>query len=345
MLKQGNINLKVINYTTDKDNELGESLLEYKLSGDNIDYIVANTIRRVIFKSIPIYAFNQFKFEKNTSIFNNSYIKLRLRQIPVWGIDNKIDTIDIPNNLNTNLNSQDIQEENEQELSDNVTLEAESNLVYSSLKQLTMYVNYKNKTNNIVSVTTDDAKFYFDEKNIKSPYKTPILLVKLQPKQEIIFSAVTDVGIEEMNAMYSAVCANYYKMINDNEFLMCLESRGQIDEKRILSVALINIKKKLNNFLKLVTDETKVKMEGDILEGVLIVNNEDHTLGNLITRGMQQHKDISFAGYNLPHPLSNKVHFNFKLKKGTIIKVMKDVVEYYLDLFDNINKLVKNNIK
>ena len=338
MLKVGNINLKVLN----KNEELGESFLEYKLSGENIDYTVANTIRRIIFKNIPIYAFNQFKFEKNTSIFHNSYIKLRLRQIPVWGINNKIDTID---NSKKNLYEQNIQEENDEELADNVDLETETNINLSSLNQLTMYVNYKNKTNNVVSVTTDDAKFYFDEKNIKSPYKTPILLVELQPKQEIIFSAVTDIGIEEMNVMYSAVCINCYKMINDNEFNMMLESRGQINEKRILTIALINIQNKLNNFLKLVTDENKVKMEGDLLEGIIIVNNEDHTLGNLITRGMQQHKDISFAGYNLPHPLSNKVHFNFKLKKGTIIKVMKDVVEYYLDLFDNINKLVKNNIK
>ena len=29
----------------------------------------------------------------------------------------------------------------------------------SVIKQLSMYINYKNKTNNYISVTTDDAKF------------------------------------------------------------------------------------------------------------------------------------------------------------------------------------------
>jgi DNA-directed RNA polymerase subunit L len=337
MLKLGNIELKVINM----NNDLGESSLEYKLSGPDINYTVVNTIRRVIFKYIPIYAFNQFKFEKNTSVFNNSYIKLRLKQIPIWGIENKLDTIEI----NKKEPVIDIPEENEVELGDDVALESDTNLNSSTLKQLTMYVNYKNKTNNIVCVTTNDAKFYFDEKNIPSPYETPIPIVKLQAKQEIVFSAITDIGIEEINAMYSPVCINTYKMVNENEFNLTLESRGQITEKRILNVALHNIKNKLNNFMKLVSDENKVKMEVDVLEGVLIVNNEDHTLGNLITRGMQQHSDISFAGYNLPHPLSNKVHFNFKLNKGKIIKVMKDVVDYYLTLFDKINKLVNSNIK
>ena len=73
------------------DNELGNSRLDFKLSGPNINYIIANTIRRTIFTDIPIYAFNEFTFEKNSSIFNNTYLKLRLRHLPIWGIENTIE--------------------------------------------------------------------------------------------------------------------------------------------------------------------------------------------------------------------------------------------------------------
>ena len=46
-----------------------------------------------------------------------------------------------------------------------------------------MYLNTKNKTNNIMTVTTNNAKFYYDEKQIESPYKTHIPIIKLQPGQ------------------------------------------------------------------------------------------------------------------------------------------------------------------
>ena len=138
--------------------------------------------------------------------------------------------------------------------------------------------------------------------------------------------------------MYSAVSVNYYKQNSENDFTFVIESRGQITEKRILQVALINIERRLKNFLKLINDD--MKLEETKEQGLIIVNNEDHTLGNLITRGLQTHDKISFAGYNLPHPLANKVHFHYKLKSGNIVKVLEEVIEYYFELFKSIGKLI-----
>ncbi len=90
MQKVNKLNLKIIN----NNNELGNSRLEFNLSGSNMNYVVANTIRRTIFNDIPIYVFNEFKFDKNTSIFHNNYLKLRLRNMPVWSIENTIDYLD-----------------------------------------------------------------------------------------------------------------------------------------------------------------------------------------------------------------------------------------------------------
>lgn len=337
MLKVNKTNIKVLN----KETELGNSRLEFKISGPNVDYIVVNTIRRMIMTDVPIYAFGDFKFEKNTSIFHNNYIKLRLKQMPIWAIENTVDHIEKSkpvNNLQTD--NETIQEENE-DGEDEIELEVEKNLNSSSLKQLTMYINTTNKTNEIITVSTDNAKFYYDEKQIKSPYKTPIPIVKLQPGQEIAFSAITKIGTEEEDTMFTPVCICVYKQINDNEFDFIIESRGQISEKRIVQVALINIERKLNNFLKLLTENKSIVEPESKDSGLIIVNNEDHTLGNLISRGLQQHEKISNAGYSLPHPLAKKVHFEYKLKKSGDIKlVIKDVVEYYSEIFSNIRKLI-----
>jgi DNA-directed RNA polymerase subunit L len=97
----------------------------------------------------------------------------------------------------------------------------------------------------------------------------------------------------------------------------------------------------LQNFLNIFLEDLSKGIDISEEEGLIIVNNEDHTLGNLISRGMQKHSKVNFAGYNLPHPLANKVHFHYKLEKdGNIKKIMEDVVEYYLELFGSIGKLI-----
>ena len=330
---------KITLKTNESNKTIGESFLNFKLSGDNIDYIVTNTIRRIILSDIPIYAFNNFKFEKNTSVLHNDYIKLRLMHIPIWDINNTVEYLDPDHRKVEEIFKNDDNENNEEDGDINDT-ENSKPKDQSKSTQMTMYVNHSNNMNEIVSVTTDDAKFYYNEKQIDSPFKTPVPLAKLQPKQEIAFSAITDIGTENENSMYSAVCVAAYKENNMNDFDFSIESRGQLTEKRILQVSLINIDRKLKNFMKQIKD-SDIDENVEDFSGTIVVNNEDHTLGNLIARGMQKHKKINFAGYNLPHPRVAKVVFHYKHEKGTnIIKIIEDVVEYYTEIFDEIKKIV-----
>jgi DNA-directed RNA polymerase alpha subunit len=85
MLKVNNIKI-----TKNETKNTRNTRLELNINGPNIDYIVINTIRRCVMTNVPIYAFTQFNFEKNTSVFNNNYIKGRINNMPVWGIDNDI---------------------------------------------------------------------------------------------------------------------------------------------------------------------------------------------------------------------------------------------------------------
>ena len=334
MIKSGKNIIKIIN----KETSLGSSRLELKISGDDINYVVINTIRRVILNNIPIYAFADFNFEKNTSIFHNNYLKQRFRQLPVWNIENKNNFIDYKELKKKEL--EDINESKEEYNDDNnqELQEEKKDINMSSLKQLTMFISYKNKSNTIYTVSTNDAKFYFDQKQIDSPYNNPIPLVKLQPNQEIIVSCITKLGTELEDAMYNAgLC--YYNENKENDFNFIIESRGQLTEKNILLVALDNIDRKINTFIKLNNQEKYDDKE----DGMIVSNDNDHTLGNLITRGMQQHKDINFASYRLPHPFVATVHFHYNLKKnGNIKKIINDVCEYYLDVFNDLKKQIKN---
>lgn len=332
MIKINKISLKILS----ENKDLGNSKLEFNIKGDNINYIILNTLRRTMFADIPIYAFNEFKFDKNSSIFHANYLKLRLTHMPVWGIENTIDYIDDLSNSNIS-NNLDIIEEQDDNTNDGdgVELNVERNLNLSNLKHFSMYVNAKNKTNDIITVTTLDAKFYYAEKQINSPYKIPIPLVKLQPNQEIAFSAITNVGTESNFAMYSAVNVVGYKEISPSEYDFFVESKGQITEKRVIKVAIINIIRRIENFIKLLNEN---KTPDDKLEGQIIVNNEDNTLGNLIARGLQLHPKVEFAGYNLPHPLAKKVIFHYKIKpKSNIKEIMNEVVNYYIEIYTLIS--------
>ena len=79
MEKISNVNLKVLDW----DKEMNNSRLELNLKGKNLNYVVLNTLRRTIFSDVPIYAFDKITINKNTSIFNNNYMKLRIENLPV----------------------------------------------------------------------------------------------------------------------------------------------------------------------------------------------------------------------------------------------------------------------
>lgn len=325
MNKIQNIDYNVTNF----DSTYGNTRLELNIKGQNIDYVVLNTLRRSIMSYIPNYAFTEFNFKKNNTIFNNNYLKLRISNIPVWGIENNIE-IFVPKKKS--LIEETIYEE--ENINDDIDLNPETtNINTSTLKQLTMFVDYKSTEKDIMTVTTDHAKFYYAEKKIDSPYKNPIPIVKLHPNQTITFSVITSVGIEQQNAIYSAVAACFYTQVTDNEFNFIVESRGAMTEKRIINIAIINIIDKLKNIFKSISSSIDdKKMKGEIL-----ILNEDNTMGNLISHGMQQHKDIKFAGYNLPHLLEEKVIIHYELNKGgKLLDVLNDVTDYYIRVFDKI---------
>ena len=61
-----------------------ESRMEFDFSG--INYVLLNTIRRIAMSDIPVYAFNNITINKNDSVFDNTYLKLRLQNMAVKGI-------------------------------------------------------------------------------------------------------------------------------------------------------------------------------------------------------------------------------------------------------------------
>jgi len=329
MDKISKIEYNVIEYRE----EMFNSVLKFNIKGNNINYIIINTIRRIILTNIPIYSFTNFNFTCNESVFNNNYLKLRFNNLPVVGIPNNIDIYKKETVSEINIDNM-----NEVPIEDDIDTETNTNINSSSLDNLTMYVDYKSKENTIENVTTNHAKFYYGGKNIDSPYKNPILLVKLQPNQHITFSAITSLGIEKENGIFSAVCVCYYNEINDNEYDFIIESRGQISEFRIIEVAIINILNKIEIIYNLIPNNNNI-------EGEIVLLNEDNTFGNLITHALQNHKNVKFAGYNIPHLLEERVIIHYELHNKQDIKdILNDCFDYLKKIYNQILDLNNSNI-
>ena len=173
------------------DKSFKQSSLELNISGNDIDHIIVNTLRRICLTNIPIYIYNKFDFVENTSIFNNNYIKLRFRNIPVLGISS---STPFYNEIEESIKEKD--DISEMLNIDDISLETNYDVSSSNLKQLILYLDKENKTKNIITAGTDDCKFYYKEKEIESPYKINIPLIKLQDGQSIKMTAISEIGVE-----------------------------------------------------------------------------------------------------------------------------------------------------
>ena len=204
----------------DKD----DSRLEVTLEGNNINHVVINTLRRVGMTDIPVYSFDQVDISENKSIFNNDYMRLRIRTLPLPNIENKIDYFDEEENNsikdNTILEVDEEQEENADIAigDDNIDYNQVRQIVSDTYDMITMFLDIENKSDDIMSVTTDSCSFYKNGQEIKNIYKDPLLLIKLKKDQKIKLSAISNLGKEKISSLYSAVSILTYKQLTDKKF-------------------------------------------------------------------------------------------------------------------------------
>jgi len=315
------MDIKQVSYKNDNTFDANHLFLQIK--GEQINHVIVNTLRRVILEDIPCYAFSKknINITKNSSVFNNDYMTNRLENIPVLGIDNQLDLDEY---------------ENLRQYTRGRTIEVKEELEIENLNLLNMYVGIKNITKDIMNVTSDECEFFINEKRVDSIYNHPILIIKLKPDEEFECSMIIDKNVALNHAQYSAVSICCFEQKEENEYKLKLESRGQLNEFEIVDYACQIINFRLNNLLIKLSNQS---FSSDH-HGQIILNNEDHTIGNLLSRGLQDHKSIEFASYRLDHLLIRDVTIEYITKNSSIIKIIKNVIEDYIKLFDDIRRKI-----
>ena len=331
------------------------SYCKLNFTGKDINHVIINTIRRVILTLVPIYGFDSenINITKNTSVFNNDQLRIRFSNFPIFFnkvLNNKYKNlkkleydciINPESTLNkfseleyrSNLGSAEIDKTmeylNKQDISDN----------------LTITVNVKNNfDNDIMNVMTDTpgVKYMYGKEQISHIYANPLLIVQLQPGQEIVFNMVSSLNNSIYNALFRSCSRCHYEEIDDNTFDLSIYSRRQLSEKDIILRSCKIIKQKIINSENTIINNIKNQLDDDHLkDGNILIEGEQHTLGNLLSRFLQDHKDIIFAGYKVGHPNVNQVEIRYDCNTN-IINIIKDVCNKIYNLFDDIeNKIQK----
>ena len=311
------------------DSSFQPNHLHIKFKGSEINHIVLNVLRRVMLEDIPSLAFNKDNIDisKNTSVYNNDYMRNRLENLPLIDVNFPLD-LDEYNELRRYTRGRAEYKEpvNEEE----VEGEGEGEEKKKDNYLFTIYSKVINKKDEYFDVTSDAIEFFDGTKKVKSFYKNPILIVRLKPGEEFEFSAKADKGIPMNHSIYASVGMCCYEMINDNEYIFKFEPRGQLSVSEILSRTCKIIKFRLEFIMNVIK---KIKFTSDN-HVKIILNNEDHTFGNLIARGLQDHKNIDFAGYKLDHLLIRDVTIEYVTNGSkTINEILNDVLSGYIKLY------------
>ena len=305
--------------------EFESSILKLEISGKNIIFPIINALRKVCLNQIPIYAFHTDKINilRNNSVFDNTYMRERLSQLPVT----KLNRIKILNFLplkyykDVNFNDKNFERHPEDTL----------NIEY--------YIKAKNDgPEKILNVNTNDLQININNEKIKNSEKysekNPILLVQLRIGEEFECSLKAVLAIGEYNSIFNASSC-YYDEIDENKYIFNIESNGQFTEYDLLIKGCEIIIEKLNIIKENVNNQQykNLVMENNSL--ILELINEDYTCGGPINYLLQNMKEVIFSGITKPNFMEKNLILKIKTEKSTDpFKVLNKAIDESISLYE-----------
>jgi DNA-directed RNA polymerase subunit L len=317
------INVREVSYI--KPNKFTSSQLVLEFTGKDVNYVIANTLRRVSYDDIPTYAFEYVNIEHNNSkAFDNDYMAVRLRQLPVYDIKN--DLYYLHPKYWQNIDYYDKNREK-----------------HESEQLIEGTINAFNNTNELMNVTTKDMNYYIDGKQVEYPHRfpdEPILLIELLPNQTFKCQLKAFLGVGERDSIWFGSKLAYYETDdeNPNKILFTIESTGQMGEYEVLTKCCMLIKLKLDSIGREIDQRVKTK-EIKIAPTIFFeLVNEDHTIGNLINNALQDHPYIAYAGVSKPDHLIKQIKFKMTCSDdvSSPIQPLFEVIDYLKGVFSSL---------
>lgn len=276
-----------------------------------IEYI--NGIRKTVHDEVPQYGFDpdMMVFTKNTTVFNNDQLRLRLSMIPIYDVDPQLYTI--PEEI-VYVNYED--EKREKPLTE---------------KKVEMYIKGKNDSSIIKNITTNDIDMFVDGKKIETTYDKnyPILITRLRQGEEVDIKLVGVINIGRRNALYCPTSTSYMTYEDEKEITFKMHSMGQVKEKELIKRGCKNMIQKLEDIREKI-EKDPIKEEEE--EVRITFNNT--SLASVINYELQEMSKISYSGTLVPTYLDDIMELRIFGKdiQKCILKAIDKNIEVYKEI-------------
>ena len=302
--------------------------VKFQINNTNGEFKISfpNCLRRIIISYIDCYCidFESIKFSENNSLFNNEFLKERLKLIPIISNNNeKYELLKLSCDIN-----------NDTEIIQNIYISE------FTIKDTTTNKEY------------DISKFIEEEE---------ILFTKLQSNQKINFDcSFIKSNAFTKGASFcpvSSCVVTFHNSDYDNEAIIdrernydlnsinepkiynfSYESIGFYKPEEIVKIGCQVMIEKLNNFKNKFDD---FEFLDDFYN--FHIKDENDTLGNVFTSYLLENKEIKYCGYENIHPLKNEITIKIKIegKKEKLMELIESTIDDLIKKIENIKKEFK----
>lgn len=283
MPKSG-VEIKELSRKERKDLESSELVLQF--SGSEVHHVLVNTLRRASMLMVPTYAFDPetVNITFNDTIYDNDRMREYISQMALEKID--VPVVYLADKYWRDVDFTDPLREKHPD--DKKTIE--------------VHIQKHNDTTDLLAVTTNDVRYVEDlnENPYKFNPKFPSLIIKLRPNQSFRCVAKAALAVGERDDRWSASANCYYDMLGNDKCEFHLHSIGQLDEYDILVRCCLVINRRLEDLKFQIGNE--LKKSNITTEKIISLElaNEDHTMGNLLSRNMKDRNDVIASSYKKP---------------------------------------------
>lgn len=329
------IDIKQLNYDVD---EYGSSCLTFEISGKDVDVSFINGLRKTCINQIPTYAFHPSKINilRNSSVFDGSEMKLRLSQIPIMNINNKVTFL--PLKYYKNINFLDLKLERHPD--DDLDIE--------------IYINKKNDgPDKILNITTNDIRISINNEIIENKKiyleKNPILLIQLRIGEEFECSMKSVLAVGELDSIFNA-SNSFFEEITENKYIFSIQSFGQLSEYDLIKKGFEIIIEKLKIIKDNITNSQYKSLLTENNSLIIEITNEDHTCGGPLNYILQGMKEVEFSGISKPNFLQKNICLKIKFQEkqdpnDILIKGIDKTIEQYKFIQNKFSKILEQNTK
>lgn len=327
--KNDNTSVKVTNIIEEPDIKyFGTNSLRFTLTGSDVNHIFSNTIIRTIYSLVGCFAFHQdnITFTKNSSIFDPTHMKIRITNLAICFKDYEHDIM-FPDFAEKCVQAE-IEHDSNKTLTEIELIDKNNAKQASMINNIHMFVDAKNNGDDILNVTSNSqyVTFHKDGKVIPDIFPRPVQIVQLNPGKEINFVAKSDFSIPMVHNCYSTVHKCMHCEIDDHTYLFTVKSHRQIPERQIIKEACNIIIIKLNNVReKFIKALQEIPEKDSPIE--IRLENENHTMGEIVNRGIQDHPKTRSCGCHMPHPDEKVVLFQINIEGMSVKKVIDEVID------------------